>query len=82
MHTLMNQVAEGLTVLDVTPSREEIERRVVEVSAGRFRRPVLVLAVRPGGSIVGMSPGFIGNWPRPSEGAAVSRSKSSAQAVV
>jgi len=45
MHTLMNQVAEGLTVLDVIPSREEIERRVAEVSAGRFRRPVLVLGI-------------------------------------
>jgi hypothetical protein len=45
MHTLMNQVAEGLTVLDVTPSREEIARRVAEVSAGRFRRPVLVLGI-------------------------------------
>jgi len=42
---LMNQVAEGLTGLDVTPSREEIERRVAEVSAGRFRRPVLVLGI-------------------------------------
>jgi hypothetical protein len=45
MHTWMNQVAEGLTVLDVTPSREEIARRVAEVSAGRFRRPVLVLGI-------------------------------------
>jgi hypothetical protein len=45
MHTLMNQVAEGLTVLDVTPFREEIARRVAEVSAGRFRRPVLVLGI-------------------------------------
>jgi len=45
MHTLMNQVAEGLTVLDVAPAREEIERRVAEVSAGRFRRPVLVLGI-------------------------------------
>src|SRR2546423_1214230 len=45
MHTLLNQAAEGLTVLDVAPSREEIERRVAEVSAGRFRRPVLVLGI-------------------------------------
>jgi hypothetical protein len=45
MHTLMNQVAEGLTVLDVAPSREEIARRVAEVSAGCFRRPVLVLGI-------------------------------------
>lgn len=45
MHTCTNRVAEGLTVLDVAPSREEIERRVVAVAAGRFRRPVLVLGI-------------------------------------
>jgi hypothetical protein len=45
MHTFPNRVAEGLTVLDVAPSREEIERRVAAVAAGRFRRPVLVLGI-------------------------------------
>jgi hypothetical protein len=45
MHTVANQVAEGLTVLDVAPSREEIERRITSVSTGRFRRPVLVLGI-------------------------------------
>ena len=45
MHTVTNQVAEGLTVLDVTPSRQEIERRIASVAAGRFRRPVLVLGL-------------------------------------
>jgi uncharacterized protein UPF0236 len=45
MHTLTNQVAEGLTVLDVAPSRQEIERRITSVSVGRFRRPVLVLGI-------------------------------------
>jgi hypothetical protein len=45
MHTFTNRVAEGLTVLDVAPSREEIERRVAAVAAGRFRRPVLVLGI-------------------------------------
>ena len=45
MHTLTNQVAEGLTVLDVAPSQDEIERRIVEVAAGRWRRPVLVLGI-------------------------------------
>src|SRR5215467_4902208 len=45
MHTMTNQVAEGLTVLDVAPSREEIERRIASVSTGRFRRPVLVLGI-------------------------------------
>jgi Uncharacterised protein family (UPF0236) len=45
MHTLTHQVAEGLTVLDVAPSREAIEQRVAAVAAGRFRRPVLVLGI-------------------------------------
>jgi hypothetical protein len=45
MHTMTNQVAEGLTVLDVAPSRREIERRIAAISAGRFRRPVLVLGI-------------------------------------
>jgi hypothetical protein len=45
MHTVTNQVAEGLTVLDVAPSRQEIERRITEVAAGRWRRPVLVLGI-------------------------------------
>jgi Uncharacterised protein family (UPF0236) len=45
LHTVTNQVGVGLTVLDVAPSRQEIERRIASVSAGRFRRPVLVLGV-------------------------------------
>jgi hypothetical protein len=45
MHTVTNQVGEKLTVLDVAPSREEIRRRIAAVSAGRFRRPVLVLGI-------------------------------------
>ena len=45
LHTVTNQVAEGLTVLDVAPSRQEMERRIALVSAGRLRRPVLVLGI-------------------------------------
>src|SRR5215813_5874603 len=45
MHTVTNQVAEGLTVLDVAPSRQEIERRIASVAVGRLRRPVLVLGI-------------------------------------
>jgi hypothetical protein len=45
LHTLTNQVAKGLSVLAVAPSREEIDRRVAQVAAGRFRRPVLVLGI-------------------------------------
>jgi Uncharacterised protein family (UPF0236) len=45
MHTLTNQTAEGLSVLGVAPSRDEIEQRVAQVAAGRFRRLVLVLGI-------------------------------------
>jgi hypothetical protein len=41
-------------VLDVAPSRDEIDQRVAQVAAGRFRRPVLVRARShfPGGPTV------------------------------
>ncbi len=45
IHTLTNQGAQSLTVWDVAPSRQEIERRIAEVAAGRFRRPMLVLGI-------------------------------------
>jgi Uncharacterised protein family (UPF0236) len=45
MHPLTNQAAEGLTVLDVAPSREEIEKRIAQVAAGMWRRPVVVLGI-------------------------------------
>ena len=45
MHTFTNQAGTGLTVLDVAPSRQEIERRIAAVAAGRFRRPILVLGI-------------------------------------
>jgi Uncharacterised protein family (UPF0236) len=45
MHTLTNQAAEGLSVLDVAPTRDEIDQRVAHVAAGRGRRPVLVLGI-------------------------------------
>lgn len=45
MHTVTHRVAEGLSVLDVAPSREEIDWRVAQVATGHFRRPVLVLGI-------------------------------------
>jgi hypothetical protein len=45
MPTVAHHVAEGLTVLEVAPSREEITRRVAAVAAGQWRRPVLVLGI-------------------------------------
>ena len=54
MHTLTNQVAQGLTVLDVAPSREQIEERIAEVAAGKWRRPVVVLGID--GAFVPLAP--------------------------
>jgi hypothetical protein len=45
MHTLTQQAAEGLTVLEVAPSRDQIDQRVAQVAKGRWRRPVLVLGI-------------------------------------
>lgn len=45
LHTFVHQAAEGLSVLDVAPSREESARRIEAMAAGRFRRPVLVLGI-------------------------------------
>jgi Uncharacterised protein family (UPF0236) len=45
MHTVTNHVGAEVTVLDVAPSRQEIEHRIASVSVGRFRRPVLVLGM-------------------------------------
>ena len=45
MHALTHQAAEGLTMLEAAPSREQIDQLVAKVAKDRFRRPVLVLGV-------------------------------------
>jgi len=40
-----NPAGAGLTGLDVAPSRPEIEQPIAAVSAGRWRRPVVVLGL-------------------------------------
>jgi hypothetical protein len=44
-HEVTQAIAEGLTVLDVAPSREEVVAKIVAVAEGRPWRPILVLAV-------------------------------------
>jgi hypothetical protein len=44
-HEVTQAVAEGLTVLDVAPSREEILAKVAAVAMGQPWRPILVLAI-------------------------------------
>src|SRR5262249_56159706 len=45
MHELTNTVAEGLSVLDVTPPREEVLAKIAAVAEGRRWRPIGVLAI-------------------------------------
>lgn len=44
-HEVTQAVAEGLTVLDVAPSRQEIIAKIAAVAAGQPWRPILVLAI-------------------------------------
>jgi hypothetical protein len=44
-HEVTQAVAQGLTVLDVTPSWEEILAKITTVAAGQPWRPILVLAI-------------------------------------
>jgi hypothetical protein len=44
-HEVTQALAEGLTVLDVAPSREEILAKIAAVAAGQPWRPILVLAI-------------------------------------
>ena len=45
VHDATNAIAQEITILDVCPTREEIEAKVKRFSQGKFRRPVLMLAV-------------------------------------
>ena len=44
-HEVTQEIAEGLTVLDVAPSREAIAMTIATVAAGQTWRPILVLAI-------------------------------------
>jgi len=45
MHEVTNEIGEGLSVLDVAPSKEEILEKVEEASKGKGWRPILVLGI-------------------------------------
>jgi hypothetical protein len=44
-HDVTNEIAQGLDVLDVCPSKEEIHGKIEALSAGRFRRPILMIGL-------------------------------------
>lgn len=45
MHTLTNALADGLSVIDIAPAADEIKAKIRKLRAGKFRRPVMVLAI-------------------------------------
>jgi hypothetical protein len=45
LHEIVGAVGQGLTVLQVSPTAEEIQARVKQVGAGKKWRPILVLAL-------------------------------------
>ncbi len=44
MFEVTNNVAESVDILDVSPFRYEINQKVMQLSEGKFRRPVLMIA--------------------------------------
>jgi hypothetical protein len=45
MHTLSNAMAEGLSVLDVSPDVDDMRAQISTLQTGKWRRPVRVLAI-------------------------------------
>ena len=45
MHTLTNAMADGLSVLDVSPDVDDIQAQIRTLHSGKRRRPVMVLAI-------------------------------------
>jgi hypothetical protein len=45
MHETVNRIADCVEILDVCPTKAEIEQKIDEIAEGRFRRPVMMLAI-------------------------------------
>lgn len=45
VHHVVDDLTEGLTVLDVSPTATEIQQKVAQVAEGKTWRPILVLAI-------------------------------------
>lgn len=44
-HDVTNEIAQGLDILDVCPGKDEIHRKIDDLSIGRFRRPILMIGL-------------------------------------
>ena len=45
MHGVTNAIGEGVGILDICPSQEDIHRKIEELSENKFRRPIMMLAL-------------------------------------
>jgi len=45
VYEVVGEISQGLTILDVSPTADEISQRVAEVAQGKKWRPILVLAI-------------------------------------
>ncbi len=45
MHEATNDIAGNLGILDVVPTKEQVESYVSELSKGKFRRPIMMLGI-------------------------------------
>lgn len=45
MHECANEIAQDLGILDVCPTREEVESKIAALQVGCLRRPVMMLAI-------------------------------------
>jgi hypothetical protein len=45
MHDVVNEIGQAIDILDVCPSKEEIDHQISLLTEGKFRRPVMMLAV-------------------------------------
>jgi hypothetical protein len=60
MHTLTNAMAEGLSLLDVSPDVDDIRDQIRALQADKWRRPVMGLAID--GAHVPTRPDEAGEW--------------------
>lgn len=45
LHDVVKEVADNIQLLDVCPEKTEIQRKIDDLSEGRFRRPVLMIGI-------------------------------------
>ncbi len=45
MHDITNKIADQVCILDVCPTKVEIEQKINEIAEGSYRRPVIMLAI-------------------------------------